>query len=459
MARMICIFGLMVLTLPAFGHMTEDSSWHHLTEANRKAHHKDLHWHISTDELLETSWSRCVNQPGVYDESTGEYDFRKCDKEDPPANTEQTNPTPADAQEYDEYLESLEDDPVYVDGQDYQEYLDSIAPEPEPVPVSVRYSFDDFVLAKDGNIYAIIFGVRRSGSYTSQPEVTVSVSPKSHGGQPMVFSIRHRLPAPRGGSTITTRPLAGIISLALGRGDVQGASGTFIITATINEGSQTWTKSESLVWGQSAWIRSPPPDQKSTVKSETTEPEPTYANEDVNRDGVINNDDLTAIANNLGATPKGDIQHYDVDGDGDIDTADFQQVLNSVGANAAPAARSLTEPRLPQKELVEPLLVPGRIPRVTALLPNYPNPFNPETWIPYHLANDAEVVLTIYAADGDTVRRLELGHQTAGVYQSRAKAAYWDGRDALGFPVSSGVYFYTLSTGDFSATRKMLIAK
>ena len=460
MTRFFCIFALMILALPAFGHMTDvsgDDGWHHLDGADRKAYHKDLHWHISNDLQLETSWSRCVNQPGVYDESTGEYDFRKCDKEDPPANTEPTNPTPADAQEYDEYLESLEDDPVYVDGRDYQEYLDSIAPETRAVPVSVRYSFDDFALAKAGelNEYYIGFGVRRGGGYTNRPEVTVSVSPKSHGGERMRLRVRHGY-APPGSSTITTRPVGGIISLALSREDGQKPSGEFTITATINEGSQTWTKSQSFVWDQSAWIRSPPPDQKSTVKS-TTPTEPEYANEDVNRDGVIDNDDLTAIANNLGATPKGDIQHYDVDGDGDIDTADFQQVLNSVEANAAPAARSLTEPRLPQ--LVEPLLVPERTPKVTALLPNYPNPFNPETWIPYRLANDAEVILTIYAVDGQVVRELDLGHRTAGVYQHRAKAAYWDGRDALGFPVSSGVYFYTLSADDFSATRKMLIAK
>ncbi|MYH80606.1 hypothetical protein F4009_13925, partial [Candidatus Poribacteria bacterium] len=108
------------------------------------------------------------------------------------------------------------------------------------------------------------------------------------------------------------------------------------------------------------------------------------------------------------------------------------------------------------------------IPETTALLPNYPNPFNPETWIPYHLAKDAEVTLTIYSVRGVAVRELTLGHQTAGVYQSKHRAAYWDGKNQLGEKVASGVYFYTLSTestrgsvtvGDFTATRKMLIAK
>ena len=99
------------------------------------------------------------------------------------------------------------------------------------------------------------------------------------------------------------------------------------------------------------------------------------------------------------------------------------------------------------------------IPETTALLPNYPNPFNPETWIPYHLATGADVTVTIYNVQGDVVRTLMLGHQPAGVYESRGRAAYWDGRNALGEPVASGLYFYTLTAGDFTATRKLLIAK
>ncbi len=94
-----------------------------------------------------------------------------------------------------------------------------------------------------------------------------------------------------------------------------------------------------------------------------------------------------------------------------------------------------------------------------ALLVNFPNPFNPETWIPYQLAKPAEVTITIYAVDGQVVRTLALGHQPAGMYQSRSRAAYWDGRNAFGEPVASGVYFYTFTAGDFTATRKMLIRK
>ena len=98
-------------------------------------------------------------------------------------------------------------------------------------------------------------------------------------------------------------------------------------------------------------------------------------------------------------------------------------------------------------------------PTTTALFPNYPNPFNPETWIPYQLAHPAEVGLTIFDAKGHAVRTLEVGHQPAGVYQSRERAAYWDGRNHQGETVANGVYFYTLTAGDFTETRKMLIGK
>ena len=100
-----------------------------------------------------------------------------------------------------------------------------------------------------------------------------------------------------------------------------------------------------------------------------------------------------------------------------------------------------------------------QIPQQTSLLANYPNPFNPETWIPYQLAKAADVKLTIYDINGHVVRHLDLGHQAAGTYQSRSRAAHWDGKNELGEAVASGVYFYKFIAGDFSATRKMLIRK
>ena len=99
------------------------------------------------------------------------------------------------------------------------------------------------------------------------------------------------------------------------------------------------------------------------------------------------------------------------------------------------------------------------VPKTTALLANYPNPFNPETWIPYQLAQPSEVTVHIYAADGSRVRTLALGYQDAGLYKNRSQAAYWDGRNEFGETVASGLYFYTLTAGEFSATRRMLILK
>ena len=95
----------------------------------------------------------------------------------------------------------------------------------------------------------------------------------------------------------------------------------------------------------------------------------------------------------------------------------------------------------------------------SALLANYPNPFNPETWIPYQLSAAGDVSISIYSVNGHLVRRLELGYQVAGVYQRRSRAAYWDGRNEFGERVASGLYFYTLTAADFTATRKMLIRK
>ena len=106
-----------------------------------------------------------------------------------------------------------------------------------------------------------------------------------------------------------------------------------------------------------------------------------------------------------------------------------------------------------------PALIAYEIPAETALLHNYPNPFNPETWLPYQLAHAADVTLTIYDTQGMLVRQLDLGHQQAGYYTNRTRAAYWDGRNRLGEAVGSGVYFYHLQAGDYSAIDKMVILK
>jgi predicted GH43/DUF377 family glycosyl hydrolase len=100
-------------------------------------------------------------------------------------------------------------------------------------------------------------------------------------------------------------------------------------------------------------------------------------------------------------------------------------------------------------------VLPGR----TELLPNYPNPFNPETWIPYRLSEGADVTVYIYDTRGQLARSFFLGTKPAGTYLDRNKAVYWDGRNDAGELVASGVYFYQLKAGKFSDTRKLAVMK
>ena len=99
------------------------------------------------------------------------------------------------------------------------------------------------------------------------------------------------------------------------------------------------------------------------------------------------------------------------------------------------------------------------IPEKSDLLQNYPNPFNPETWIPYQLKDAAPVAISIYSGAGQLVRVLALGYKEAGVFVSRSRAAYWNGKNEAGEEVASGTYFYSIQAGDYSATRKMVIAR
>ena len=207
--------------------------------------------------------------------------------------------------------------------------------------------------------------------------------------------------------------------------------------------------------------------------------ESTRLKEDVNGDGVVNIADLVLVAGALNKTGQ---KHADVNGDGVVNIADLVLVAGALNTSAAAPSldpqllSTLTAADVKQwlsqaqqlnltdntslrgVQFLEQLLA-VLTPKKTTLLPNYPNPFNPETWIPYHLAKDADVTLHIYAMNGTLVRTLAIGHQAAGVYQSRSRAAYWDGKNTLGESVASGVYFYVLKAGDFSATRKMLILK
>ena len=98
-------------------------------------------------------------------------------------------------------------------------------------------------------------------------------------------------------------------------------------------------------------------------------------------------------------------------------------------------------------------------PVTTRLMPNYPNPFNPETWIPFELTQAADVTVRIYGQDGSIVRTLDLGRRAEGYHTGVADAAYWDGRNESGETVASGVYVYELQAGTYRAMRRMVIMK
>ena len=202
---------------------------------------------------------------------------------------------------------------------------------------------------------------------------------------------------------------------------------------------------------------------------------------DVNGDGSVNNADSDAItvAIAAGATDA----KYDVNGDGTVNVFDLVEIIanRDPGAAGAPtlfgmkmsaaqidslqeqidlliAMNDRSPAALRTLIYLQQLLVTAR-PEKTQLLANYPNPFNPETWIPYELATDTNVRLTIYNTQGVVIRSLQLGHQSAGYYTGRDRAAYWDGRNALGEQVASGLYFYQLETDEMSLMRKMVILK
>ena len=210
---------------------------------------------------------------------------------------------------------------------------------------------------------------------------------------------------------------------------------------------------------------------------------------DVNGDRVVNILDLALVGSHFGQAWEG---NEDVNGDGVVNIVDLVLVASVFGAGgAAPSAHpraleivstenvqhwltqakqlDVTDPTYLRGIAVLEQLLAALTPKETVLLPNYPNPFNPETWIPYHLADAADVTLTIYDTKGAVVRQLDLGYQSAGYYTARSRAAYWDGRNESEESVASGVYFYQLRASrsglsvphrrDYIATRRMVIVK
>ena len=203
---------------------------------------------------------------------------------------------------------------------------------------------------------------------------------------------------------------------------------------------------------------------------------------DINDDGIVNIEDLILVSNSF---RRETAQHpkADVNKDGRIDIIDLLLVAAHFGECSEPAAPS-TDPNIRPEHLslIDKWLAEARLsddgsnifeagiatlehlintalPSKNALLPNYPNPFNPETWIPYDLVENADVHIDIYNMKGESIRQLSIGFQTAGTYRTQSRAAHWDGRNSVGEPVASGIYFCTLQAGRFKTTRQMVILK
>ncbi|RKU20830.1 hypothetical protein C6500_07870 [Candidatus Poribacteria bacterium] len=212
------------------------------------------------------------------------------------------------------------------------------------------------------------------------------------------------------------------------------------------------------------------------------------SNGDVNQDGIINILDIILVAQNLGQKPPSN-PRVDANRDGQVNILDLVFIAELLGEKvvAAPSQMDIVK-GIPsstknvigvRRALNELEAVPKRSHSVemtiqflrawlanadrdvreTKLLPNYPNPFNPETWIPYQLAKATDVSMRIYDVSGHLVRTISVGFKPVGYYLTRERAAYWDGRNKVGEPVSSGVYFLQFVAGDFTATQRVVIVK
>ena len=256
--------------------------------------------------------------------------------------------------------------------------------------------------------------------------------------------------------------------------------GKNILLVAVYEGEGWWSGFFGFDAGTdyTVWTQSPPNSLKPLRAA------------DMNGDGFVSILDLILVARDFERN-KPISPRTDINGDGKINILDLVAVARGMDATvpAAPSARVANNQISPavirswiaQAQIADDgslafqqgianlhRLLGSFAPKETVLLANYPNPFNPETWVPYQLARAAKVQIHIYAARGVLVRTLDLGYQPAGTYHQRSRAAYWDGKNELGESVASGIYFYTLSTestrgsvtaGAFTATRKMLIRK
>ena len=272
-----------------------------------------------------------------------------------------------------------------------------------------------------------------------------------------------------------------ITGLSSARLSKDGASGTgplLSVTFTAKTGGQTQLRLENfqLAAITGAPIAAGPHEVGITIEGQ-------LAIGDVNRDGQVSILDLVLVARHFGETVPANSE-VDINGDGLINIIDLILVAQHMGGSTAAAPSILAVDGI---EGLDPVMIQAwieraqleddgsivfqqgiaklqsllasMIPEETVLLANYPNPFNPETWIPYQLASPSEIVITIYDTRGSVIRRLDLGHQREGYYTSRGRAAYWDGRNDVGERVASGIYFYQLQADNVSLLRKMVILK
>ena len=273
--------------------------------------------------------------------------------------------------------------------------------------------------------------------------------------------------------------IAGLSSARLSEDGVSGTGTLVSVIFTAKTAGQTQLSLDNfqLAAATGTPIAAGPQEVVITVEGEQTIG-------DVNRDGQVSILDLVLVARHFGkAVPTN--SEVDLNGDGIINVLDLILVSQNMGGPTAAASPSMLtadsvsdlESAVIQAWIAQAVLeddgsiafqegianlqrlLASLIPEETVLLANYPNPFNPETWIPYQLSEPAEVTLRIYSVNGVLVRTLALGQTSAGIYQNRSRAAYWDGRNDVGESVASGLYFYTFTAGDFTATRKMLIKK
>ncbi len=284
----------------------------------------------------------------------------------------------------------------------------------------------------------------------------------------------------RGTIDNTAGRINGVSSTRLTQGGVDGEGTLLSVTFTIKDVGETQVTLHGFVAGTSTGEAIPA--NPTGISVGVKKIDPAYPPYDVNEDGIVDAIDVLMVTSALGyVNPEN--PRVDVNGDGVVDKHDLiivaQHLDEETTPQAAPGAAvsaNITvemvqhalnilkqandgsptwQHAIKKLEQLAALLIPEK----TTLMANYPNPFNPETWIPYQLATSTDVTISIYAVDGTHIRTLAVGHQPIGIYQARSRAAYWDGKNEFGELVASGVYFYTLTAGNFTATRKMLILK